>query len=324
MATVNVTMRKREGSFPRVIGENARLVTVYGVLVIIVLGTSLISPTFRSPDNIITLFKQAVVPGIIALAQTIVILAGGIDLSVGSLLTLISLVTAGMMDSRDDRMLPAVLLALGIGLATGLINGIVITRAHVAPFIMTLGMYSILQGVALAYTTVPLGGIAPSLGDALYYGQLGAIPYSLFYFAIIFLALLALLRLTPFGRAIYAVGGKDEVARRAGIKVERVRLTVYLLCGFLVALASLIATARMGVGDPLAGQGMELDSITAVVIGGTSLFGGRGSLLGTLAGVLILGLINNIMIILGVSMFYQQLIKGIIVLVAVAIYKQRT
>jgi ribose transport system permease protein len=257
------------------------------------------------------------------MAQTLVILTASIDLSVGSLLTLISLVTAGVMQSREDMILPVVLLALGIGVLTGLINGLIITKGRVAPFIVTLGMYSILQGVALAYTTVPFGGVASSLSKALYYGQLGPVPHSLFYFIIIFVLLYVMLKITPFGRAIFAVGGNAEVARRAGIRVDRVRLMVHVLCGFLVAVASLIATARMGIGDPLAGQGMELDSITAVVIGGTSLFGGRGSLLGTLAGVLILALINNIMIILGISVFYQQLAKGIIVLAAVAIYKQR-
>lgn len=311
-------------TWPRAIGQNTLLITIYGVLVVMVIGAAILSPSFRSVDNIITLLKQAVVPGIIAIAQTMLIISGGIDLSVGSLLTLISLVVAGIMQGRDDLILPMVLLGLGIAVATGLVNGLLATKLRVPPFIATLGMYSVLQGIALAYTTVPLGGVADPMSGALYYGQLGPIPYPVLYFFAIFALIYWVLKGTTFGRAIYAIGGNPEVARRSGLKVERTRLIVYVLCSFLVGVASLIATARMGIGDPIAGQGMELDSITAAVIGGISLFGGRGSLLGTLAGVLILGLINNVMIMLGISMFYQQLTKGIIVLAAVAIYKQRT
>ncbi len=148
-------------------------------------------------------------------------------------------------------------------------------------------------------------------------------PYPVILLILVFVVMWFVLSRTRFGRNVYAVGGNAEVARRAGIPVNRTRMTVFCLGSFLVSIAALVTTARMGIGDPLAGMGMELDSITAVVIGGTSLFGGRGSLFGTLAGVSILTVINNVMVMLNISMWYQQLIKGLVVLLVVAIYKQR-
>jgi ribose transport system permease protein len=210
-----------------------------------------------------------------------------------------------------------------VGVAVGALNGLIVTKGRVPPFITTLGTALLIQGSALAYATVPKGGVSKGMADLLYYGQLGPLPYPLVLLVLVFVVMWFLLSRTEFGRNVYAVGGGAEVARRAGILVNRTRMAVYCLGSFLVAVAGLVATARMGIGDPLAGMGMELDSITAVVLGGTSLFGGRGNLFGTMAGVIILTLINNVMVILGVSMWYQQLIKGLVVLLVVAIYKQR-
>lgn len=322
--TASETVREKgRMRIPRTISENILLITIYAALILLMVFASSLSPTFRSANNMILLLKQAVVPGILAIAQTILIISGAIDLSMGSAVTLISLVTAGIMQSRTELMLPIVLLAIGIGTGTGFLHGLLTTRGRLEPFIVTLGTFSILQGAALAYTTVPIGGIAVPLSNALYYGQVGPIPYPIFIFLGIFLLAYIMLTRTAFGRSLYAIGGNPEVAHRSGLKVERIKLIRFTLAGFLVSIAALVATARMGIGDPLAGQGMELDSITAAVIGGVSLFGGRGSLLGTFAGVLILGVINNMMVMLNISQFYQQLIKGTIVLVAVAIYKQR-
>jgi ribose transport system permease protein len=313
-----------KSTFKHFVSDNALILVLYGALLVALVGLSIYSPTFRSSANLWTVARQCVIPGIIATAQTIIILSGGIDLSVASLVTFISLVCAGMMDSKPERIIPVVLLMLLLGLVVGLANGLVITRGNVPPFIATLGMALIVQGAALAYTTVPKGGIPTIMGDILYYGTVGPVPYPIILLIVIFAVVLFLLSRTGFGRAIYAVGGNPEVAHRSGIDVKTMRIAVYCLGSFLVAIAALIATARMGIGDPLAGMGMELDSITAVVIGGTSLFGGRGNLFGTLAGVIVLTLINNVMVILGVNVFYQQLIKGTVVLLVVAIYKQRT
>ena len=311
------------GAFRHFVTSNTLVLVLYGALVVVVVAISTVSPIFRSSANLWTVARQASIPGIIAIAQTLIILSGGIDLSVGSLVTCTSLLCAGLMDSQDGRFLPVLLLMLVFGTFSGFFNGLVVTKGRVPPFIATLGTALLLQGGALAYTTVPKGGVSPAMSDLLYYGQLGPLPYPVILLVVVFILIWFLLSRTNFGRAIYAVGGNDEVARRAGIRVVPTRIIVYCFGGLLTGVAALVATARMGIGDPLAGMGMELDSITAVVIGGTSLFGGRGSLFGTMAGVLILTLIANIMVMLGVNVFFQQLIKGFIVLLVVGIYKQR-
>ena len=324
MATISATSRAVGKSALRHFASNNALVLVlYGFLTVAMIGLSIYSPTFRSPLNLWTVARQLAIPGIIGIAQTMIILSGGIDLSVASLVTFISLICAGFMDSRAEQFAPVAALMLVVGVAVGAFNGLVVTRGRVPPFIATLGTALLVQGAGLAYTTVPKGGVPKSMADLLYYGQLGPLPYPVILLALVFVVMWFLLSRTAFGRNVYAVGGNAEVARRAGIPVERTRMAVFGLGSLLVSIAALVATARMGIGDPLAGMGMELDSITAVVVGGTSLFGGRGSLFGTIAGVIILTLINNVMVILGVSMWYQQLIKGLVVLLVVAIYKQR-
>jgi ribose transport system permease protein len=324
VASVPATSRAvGKSTFQHFLSGNALVLVLYGFLATAMVGLSVYSPTFRSSVNLWTLARQAVIPGIIGIAQTMIILSGGIDLSVASLVTFISLVSAGFVDSKPELFVPVAVLMLAVGVVVGAVNGLIVTRGRVPPFITTLGTALLLQGAGLAYTTVPKGGIPTSVADLLYYGQLGPLPCPVILLVVVFVVMWFLLSRTKFGRSVYAVGGSAEVARRAGIAVDRTRMAVYCLGSFLVAIAALVATARMGIGDPLAGNGMELDSITAVVMGGTSLFGGRGSLFGTLAGVIILMLINNVMVILGVSMWYQQLIKGLVVLLVVAIYKQR-
>ena len=315
--------RAGKSTLQHFVSNNALVLVLYAFLSLAMIGLSIHSSTFRSSLNLWTLARQAVIPGILGIAQTMIILSGGIDLSVASLVTLISLLCAGLMDSRPELFVPVATLMLVVGLAAGAFNGLIVTRGRVPPFITTLGTALLLQGSGLAYTTVPKGGIPKSMGDLFYYGQLGSLPCPVILLVIVFLVMWLILSRTDFGRNVYAVGGSAEVARRAGIPVNRTRMTVFCLGSFLAAIAALVATARMGIGDPLAGMGMELDSITAVVIGGTSLFGGRGSLFGTMAGVIILTLINNVMVIQNVSMWYQQLIKGLVVLLVVAIYKQR-
>lgn len=312
------------GALQHFISDNALILVLYGALLAAIVGLSFGFPTFRSGPNLWTMARQAVIPGIIAIAQTIIIISGGIDLSVGSLVTFISLVSAGLMDGQPERFVPVAALMLAMGLLVGLVHGLIVKRGNVPPFITTLGTALILQGAGLAYTTVPKGSVPSLMGELFYYGTLGVVPLPVILFFVLFVLAVLLLSRTGFGRAVYAIGGNPEVARRSGIKVMRNQIMVYCLGSFLVAVAALVATARMGIGDPMAGMGMELDSITAVVIGGTSLFGGRGNLFGTMAGVIIMTLINNVMVIMGVNIFYQQSIKGFVVLLVVALYKQRT
>ena len=306
------------------LANNAQVLLLYGFLILAITGLCIFSPAFRFGPNLWTVARQAVIPAIIGMAQTLIIISGGIDLSVASMVTLVSLICSGMMNSQPEMFLPITSLMIALGLLVGWLNGIISYRGRVPPFITTLGMALLLQGAALAYTTVPKGGVPRLMGDLLYYNNLGPIPYPLILFALLFSLCLFILHRTAFGRAIFAIGGNREVARRAGINVGRTFVLVFCIGSLLTTIGALMSTARMGIGDPLAGMGMELDSITAVVIGGTSLFGGRGNLFGTLAGVIILVLINNVMVILGVNIFYQQLIKGFVVLLVVALYKQRT
>jgi len=305
------------------VANNVQVLLLYGFLLVAITGLCIYSPAFRFPPNLWTVARQAVIPAIIGMGQTLIIIGGGIDLSVASMVTLISLICSGMMNSQPQMFLPITGLMIVLGLFVGSLNGIISYRWRVPPFITTLGMALLLQGAALAYTTVPKGGVPRLMGDLFYYNNLGSIPYPIISFAIIFAICLFILHRTAFGRSIFAIGGDQEVARRSGINVGRTFVTVFCLGSLLTTIGALMSTARMGIGDPLAGMGMELDSITAVVIGGTSLFGGRGNLFGTLAGVIILVLINNVMVILGVNIFYQQLIKGFVVLLVVALYKQR-
>jgi len=305
------------------VANNVQVLLLYGFLLVAITGLCIYSPAFRFPPNLWTVARQAVIPAIIGMGQTLIIIGGGIDLSVASMVTLVSLICSGMMNSQPQMFLPITGLMIVLGLFVGSLNGIISYRWRVPPFITTLGMALLLQGAALAYTTVPKGGVPRLMGDLFYYNNLGSIPYPIISFAIIFAICLFILHRTAFGRSIFAIGGDQEVARRSGINVGRTFVAVFCLGSLLTTIGALMSTARMGIGDPLAGMGMELDSITAVVIGGTSLFGGRGNLFGTLAGVIILVLINNVMVILGVNIFYQQLIKGFVVLLVVALYKQR-
>src|SRR5207245_1439616 len=196
------------------------------------------------------------------------------------------------------------------------------TKVRIAPFIVTLGAYSILRGVAYTVTTTPVGRAAPGF-LRLYDLKLGPAPLPVIYLAVLILAGIFALRRTAFGRYIYAIGGNEQVARLSGIRVDWVKIGVYALCSALAALTGLLYLTRSGIGDPVIGEGAELQAITAVILGGTSLFGGQGGLIGTFGGVLLMGLTNNLLVILNVSSWYQDLIQGLVIVGAVAIYKQK-
>jgi ribose transport system permease protein len=289
--------------------RNAAVLAIYAVLAMMVGGAAINSPAFRSSDNIFDVLRQSVALGIVSIGQTLVILAGGIDLSVGSMVKLVQLVGAGQINGDSGAMLPWCAALLLLGLFVGTVNGLLVTRLRVAPFIVTLGMYSLLRGAAYGYSSTPLGAIPDPMTNW-YNGQWGPVPLPLILLGAVLAATLAALRWTPFGRHM-------------GLPVDRVTVLVFALSGLAAAAAGLIYASRVGLGDPQIGEGLELDSITAVVLGGTSLFGGRGSVLGTLAGVLILSFVGNIMTMEQVSSFYQDLIKGLVIIIAVAIYKQR-
>lgn len=301
---------------------HSRSIVVLVVLLSLLILGSIASPYFRSSRNLLNLGrKMVVVLTMLSIGQTMVMIAGGIDLSVGAMVKLIGVFSAGMMMGVQERLIPVSFLCLGFGGLVGLVNGLIVTKARVAPFIATLGMMSILRGIAFGYTTTPIGSIPKSM-RFLARGMVGPFPFALFVIIMFVLAAWLVLKYTRLGRHLYAVGGNDEIAHLAGINVDRTRILTYVISGGLAALAGLFMVSRMGVGEPDIGEGLELDSITAVILGGTSLAGGVGSIVGTVAGVLILALTDNILNLLRVSSFYQYVVKGVIILIAVSIRRK--
>jgi ribose/xylose/arabinose/galactoside ABC-type transport system permease subunit len=299
-----------------------RVTLVYTALAILVVSASVYSPRFRSMDNVLNILQESVLLSLVSIGQTLVVLAGGIDLSVGSLVKLSTLVAALIINGHDGMIVPALLICVGLGTVVGLGNGLVITRMGVAPFVVTFAAFYILRGSAYALSTTPVGSDAPAL-DVFYNASLLGIPAVLLLWAAVWVVAWFALHFSAFGRHIYAIGGQQTVARLAGIKVDRIKIAVYVLSGVLAALGGLYELARISIGDPQVGEGLELDSITAVAIGGTSLFGGRGYIVGTFGGVLLLGVINNMFNLLQVNSFYQDLVKGIMILIAVAVYREK-
>ena len=294
-------------------------------LLLIVIIISIMSPSFLTLNNLLNVLRQVSINALIAFGMTFVILTGGIDLSVGSTLALSGAVTAGLMAGGTDPIL-AMLIGLILGAILGAINGIIITKGKVAPFIATLATMTIYRGLTLVYTEgKPISG----LGDSAAFKMLGkgyflGIPVPVLTMAIAFGVLYFLLKKTTFGRRVYAVGGNEEASRLSGISVDRVKIYVYSLTGMLAALSSLILTSRLNSAQPTAGSMFELDAIAAVVLGGTSLTGGRGWIVGTLIGAMIIGVLNNGLNLIGVSSFFQQVVKGAVILVAVLLDRKKT
>jgi ribose/xylose/arabinose/galactoside ABC-type transport system permease subunit len=280
-------------------------------------------PNFATAANADSLMRQAAVLGIVALGQTFVILTAGIDLSVGMLMGLVTVLSNGIM-LGDPGLIPAiVLLAILVGAVVGLANGVGVVIFRVNPLIVTLAMMSVLQGVIFLYTDRTIGSAPPEFRE-LAYGSLGPVPTPFALLAALTVVAWITLRHTPLGRYVYAVGSDADSARKAGIRVGVVIASAYVICGLFAAVAGLVLAARLGSGYTGAGAGFELDSIVAVVLGGTALSGGRGGVLGTIAGVLLLALIANMLNLLGISPFTQRIVNGLIIIAAIAIYTARS
>jgi ribose transport system permease protein len=296
------------------------IVFIYALVLLVGLGASVYSERFRDPGNLTNVLRQTIVLGLLAMGQSLVILAGGIDMSVALIARLSTLIVAVLFGGNEALMLPLVALGLLIGAALGMINGLIITRVYASPFIVTFGMFSILSGVSLAIASSPVGKI-PSAYLGLYDASLGPMPISVLVMGVLWFGAWLLTSRTRFGRALYAVGGSQRVARLSAINVSRTLLGAYVLSGLCSAAGGLFILARTGVGDPKMADGLDFQSIVAVALGGISLSGGRGSMLGTLGGVLLLGVVANMFNILQVDSFFQQLILGLVVLITVATYR---
>ena len=296
------------------------IVFIYALVALVVVGAGLYSERFRDPGNLTNILRQTIVLGLLAMGQSLVILAGGIDMSVALVARVSTLIVAVLFGGNQALILPLVALGLAIGALLGLVNGLIITRVYASPFIVTFGMFSILSGISLAIASSPVGKIPPAY-LTLYDASLGPLPLSVLAMAGLWAVAWLLTGRTRFGRALYAVGGSQRVARLSAINVSRTLVGAYVLSGLCSAAGGLFILARTGVGDPKMAEGLDFQSIVAVALGGISLSGGRGSMLGTLGGVLLLGVVANMFNILQVDSFFQQLILGLVVLVTVATYR---
>lgn len=294
-------------------------------LVLLFLVISMLNDSFIDISNLKNLVRQVSINALIAFGMTFVILTGGIDLSVGSILALSSALMASMIAKGMNPEMAIFVSAL-IGIGLGAINGIIISYGNVAPFIATLATMTIYRGATLVFTNGnPISGLTDDpMFTAFGQGFLLDIPVPAIITLISFIVLLFVLSKTPLGRETYAVGGNEKVSYISGIKIDRVKIFAYSLTGCLCAIAGAILTSRLNSAQPTAGMGYELDAIAAVVLGGTSLAGGKGRISGTLIGALIIGTLNNGLNILNVSSFYQQVVKGAVILMAVIMDRKKS
>ncbi|WP_321166718.1 ABC transporter permease subunit [Paenibacillus sp. Soil787] len=291
-------------------------------LVLIVVILSVVNGDFLTVGNIFNVLRQISINALIAFGMTFVILTGGIDLSVGSILALSSAFTAGLMASGMNTWL-----AVGIGLIGGLvmgaINGLLITKGKVAPFIATLATMTVFRGLTLVYTQGrPITGFKEDFA-LLGKGYFLQIPMPIIWMVIAFAVLYIILKHTTFGRRVYALGSNEEATWLSGINTSKVKILVYSISGLLASISGIILTSRLNSAQPTAGGAFELDAIAAVVLGGTSLSGGRGWIVGTLIGAMIIGVLDNGLNLLNVSSFYQQVVKGVVILIAVLLDRSK-
>ncbi len=297
------------------------LIVTFFLLAVVLTGF-VVSDRFATLRNFMNVLEQAAALGFVSLGQTVVVLVGGIDLSVGAVVTASSVLLAGVVDSNHELMWPMLVSVLIIGAIFGALNGIIVIRTGVHPLIVTLGTATLLNGLILLYTLQPTGSV-PFWFEEFAYGRNFGLPTAGLVVLLAFAVVGIFLKYTPLGRAIYAVGGNPEAARLSGIQSGRVTVVAFAVSGFFAAVAGAYFVSRTGVGDPRIGEHLTLASITPVIVGGTLLAGGRGGVGGTLLGVLLLSLLNNLLNYMNVSTFIQWVIQGLIIIVAVSIYVNR-
>ena len=301
-------------------------------LIVLMAVFAIAEPRFLTPLNLFNVLRQVSIYGLLAIGMTFVILTAGIDLSVGSLVAFAGLVAAAIakggianrftvgegQDVLGYGWQLAALAAIAVGIAGGILQGFAITRLKVPPFVVTLGGMSAFRGMALLFASGgPISGFPP---DYAWWGQgrIGPVPVPVIIFLVFALLAHIVLRYTRYGRQVYAVGGNPEAARLSGLNVRRVTLSVYVIMGFFAGLAAFVLSARLNSAEAVAGTGYELTVIASVVIGGTSLFGGVGSIFGTVIGTILIGVLLNGLVLMNVSSYVQQIIIGVIIVLAVA------
>ena len=289
-------------------------------LVLLIAVVSILNPSFLSPKNIMNILRQTSVNAVISAGMTFVILTGGIDLSVGSILGISGAVCASILVSGQNVVI-AVLAALVVGAVVGFLNGFIISKGKLQPFIATLATMTVLKGLTLVYTN----GNPITLGSnelAMSFGKIGGgtilgIPTPAMIMILVFMVCYYILHNTKMGRYTYALGSNEEATKLSGLNTDKIKIWVYTISGILASIAGIIITSRLYSAQPTAGSGYELDAIAAVVLGGTSLNGGKGKITGTIIGALIIGVLSNALNILDVSSYYQTMVKGAVILLAV-------
>lgn len=293
----------------------------YGIWMILIgmmILMTCLSENFLSTKNILNLVRQVSFISIIGFGSAFILICGGLDLSPGAVVAVTSVVSASFGRGEHPTVL-AILIGLCVGLAAGTINGIFVTKLKVPPFIATLGMMTSAKGIAMLYTD---GNSVNGLTDSYRIwgaGKLLGIPIPIIIMLVLAVIMYILLEHTPYGRHVVAVGDNEQAAKISGIKTERIMLSVYIIGGVLASVASILMSGRIASGQPLLGEGYEMDAISAAVVGGVSLKGGVGSIWGVVCGALIIGIINNGMNLLGVSSYWQQVVKGIIIVLAIVL-----
>jgi ribose transport system permease protein len=296
-------------------------------LVCLLIVCSFISKNFFTFDNIINVLRQTSTSTIVAVGMTFALILGGIDLSVGSIACLAGIFASGLMSGYKagfQLSIPlSIAVALIIGVLCGLVNGVIITRLKLSPFIVTLASMSTVRGLALLYSNgIPVARLPP---EAVFLGRgyIGFLPIPVLVMAVVIALTWTALGCMSFGRHVQAIGGNEECARLSGIKVNRTKIIVYIISGGCAAITGVLLTLRLGSGQPTVAEGMEMDAITAVVLGGTSISGGKGYMLGTIIGCLFLTFLGNGFNIIGISSFWQRVFKGIILVIAIGLYNSR-
>jgi ribose/xylose/arabinose/galactoside ABC-type transport system permease subunit len=303
----------------RVLETYSLILIVFGLFIIL----SVITRTFLTTSNLLNVLRQISINGILAIGMTFVVLTGGIDLSVGSIVAFCGIVSAGLIRDAHLPVFPVIIVSLLVGLVMGVFNGYFVAFWNAAPFVVTLSLMTIARGMTYVYSNGK--PISPLTAEFLNIGRgnIIGLPIPAFILLLVFIIGFVILKYFSVGRYIYAVGGNENSATVSGINVRLVKVFSYAVSGCLCGLVAIILTSRVSAGMPQAAQSYELDAIAATVIGGTSLSGGRGRLWGTLLGALLLGIVSNGLDLLNVSSFYQQIVKGVIILGAILIDSKR-
>jgi ribose transport system permease protein len=314
-------MTAAAAAFPALRNHSGLLGVVALIAVVCALGAAL-TDRFLSLGNIVNVYEQSTDLALVSLGQTLAILTGGIDLSVGSLISLTSCLTSGLINGDPNRVLPVVVAVLALGTVIGLLNAGLVIVLRIHPLIVTLGMSAILQGATLFYAMGPVGKV-PRNFNFLAYGRIAGLPVGATIAVVLCILIALFLRYLPLGRQVYAVGDDDDAARLAGLRRSQVLLLVYGASGFCCAATGLYLVARFGAGQPYTGVNYTLTSITPVILGGTALSGGRGGVIGTLFGAYLISLVNNLLNFMDMSKHYQLIAQALIIILAVSVYMDR-